>query len=478
MLDLLDESARDSPTARRDRRPRRPGCATSTSTTSTAARRAGARRDAAPRTGHGCDVEPDARSDDLARIETAARGSPLVTTVVADDGTARACDVTIDPRGRRSRSPARGCPRPHRRLVHVGDPSPSRSRCWSPAGAPRDSRSQRRLPAHRSTATPHDHAGRRRRGEPRPASSSTLFHATAARRGRRPRAARRPAARPRRTRSRKRSERSSGPTDARAPSRTTPCSSRASTGSRRRATRPASTGALAPDRDPTSRAIGASSTGRSRCPRARSASSRAVASGGACAARRACWSSTTGCASGSVAAAGSTCCRPGTARCSSGSASTVPGSERAPRIAVLRERARWDALLAQNAYSTRIFRSAYALRGADLGGRLPAQRRVRRCRTADRARSGARVGRRRTARASCSTPRPGATTAPRWSTTSTSRAFAGELGDDHVLLVRGHSRTMRYGQDLEADRLVDVTSYPNMADLLLSPTCSSPTTRR
>ena len=46
-------------------------------------------------------------------------------------------------------------------------------------------------------------------------------------------------------------------------------------------------------------------------------------------------------------------------------------------------------------------------------------------------------------------------------------SFAGELGDDHVLLVRGHSRTLRYGQDLEADRLIDVTSYPSMADLLL-----------
>jgi CDP-glycerol glycerophosphotransferase (TagB/SpsB family) len=36
-----------------------------------------------------------------------------------------------------------------------------------------------------------------------------------------------------------------------------------------------------------------------------------------------------------------------------------------------------------------------------------------------------------------------------------------------VLLVRGHSRTLRYGQDLAGVRLVDVTSYPNMTDLLL-----------
>ena len=45
-------------------------------------------------------------------------------------------------------------------------------------------------------------------------------------------------------------------------------------------------------------------------------------------------------------------------------------------------------------------------------------------------------------------------------------SFARELGEGHVLLVRGHSRTLRYGRDLEADRLIDVTSYPDVADLL------------
>jgi CDP-glycerol glycerophosphotransferase len=45
--------------------------------------------------------------------------------------------------------------------------------------------------------------------------------------------------------------------------------------------------------------------------------------------------------------------------------------------------------------------------------------------------------------------------------------FADELPDDHVLLVRGHSRTLAFGQDLQAERLVDVTSYPDVADLML-----------
>jgi CDP-glycerol glycerophosphotransferase (TagB/SpsB family) len=45
--------------------------------------------------------------------------------------------------------------------------------------------------------------------------------------------------------------------------------------------------------------------------------------------------------------------------------------------------------------------------------------------------------------------------------------FAGRLGRDHVLLVRGHSRTLRFGEDLAGDRLIDVTSYPSMTELLL-----------
>jgi CDP-glycerol glycerophosphotransferase len=136
------------------------------------------------------------------------------------------------------------------------------------------------------------------------------------------------------------------------------------------------------------------------------------------------------------------------------------------RLAVKRERARWDVLLAQNPYSAEIFRSAYDMRGPiwDDGyprndvlsepeaGRVAEVR--RRLGLAD----GIRV----------------ALYAPTWRDDRTEmvdyvdlETFAGELGDGHVLLVRGHSRTLRYGQDLAAERLIDVTSYPSMADLLL-----------
>ena len=134
------------------------------------------------------------------------------------------------------------------------------------------------------------------------------------------------------------------------------------------------------------------------------------------------------------------------------------------RIAVLRERSRWDAMLAQNAFSARIFRSAYAFRGpiwetgyprSDVFAMPERVAEVKR-----------RIG--------IPDDKRVVLYAPTWRDDRTEMvdyldltSFVGELGDDHVLLVRGHSRTLRYGQDLEAEGLVDVTGYPNMADMLL-----------
>jgi len=133
------------------------------------------------------------------------------------------------------------------------------------------------------------------------------------------------------------------------------------------------------------------------------------------------------------------------------------------RIAVKRERARWDALLAQNPYSAGIFRSAYDMRDPIWQEGYPRN---------DVFAQPSRVS---GVRASLGLPARARVVlyAPTWRDDRTEMvdyvdlaSFAGELGGDHVLLVRGHSRTLRYGQDLEADRLIDVTSYPNMADLL------------
>ncbi|MGN6272133.1 MAG: CDP-glycerol glycerophosphotransferase family protein [Protaetiibacter sp.] len=133
------------------------------------------------------------------------------------------------------------------------------------------------------------------------------------------------------------------------------------------------------------------------------------------------------------------------------------------RIAVKRESGRWDALLAQNAYSARIFRSAYAFERGTWDEGYPRN---------DRLATGADAS---SIRAAVGIPEGARVVlyAPTWRDDRTEMvdyldltSFARELGDDHVMLVRGHSRTLRYGKDLEAEQLIDVTSYPNVADLL------------
>jgi CDP-glycerol glycerophosphotransferase (TagB/SpsB family) len=134
------------------------------------------------------------------------------------------------------------------------------------------------------------------------------------------------------------------------------------------------------------------------------------------------------------------------------------------RLAVQRERRRWDALLAQNAYSADIFRSAYAMPGTIWLTGYPRNDVFASPERAAAVR--ARLGIPADARA--------VLYAPTWRDDRTEMVdyvdlarFAEELGPDHVLLVRGHSRTLRYGQDVVGERLLDVTSYPSMADLLL-----------
>ncbi|WP_395638761.1 CDP-glycerol glycerophosphotransferase family protein [Pseudolysinimonas sp.] len=139
------------------------------------------------------------------------------------------------------------------------------------------------------------------------------------------------------------------------------------------------------------------------------------------------------------------------------------------RIAVTRERDRWDALLAQNPYSAEIFRSAYAMRkpiwqeGYPRNDVLHDPERAAAVRAAIGIPADARV----------------VLYAPTWRDDRTEMvdfvdlaAFARDLADSDgssgfVVLARGHSRTLAHGKDLLGENLVDVTSYPDMADLLL-----------
>jgi len=132
------------------------------------------------------------------------------------------------------------------------------------------------------------------------------------------------------------------------------------------------------------------------------------------------------------------------------------------RLAILRERDRWDALLAQNDYSARIFRHAYAMRRPIWQLGYPRNDRLA---GADVAAIRARLGVAEGARI--------VFYAPTWRDDRRELVdhldlprFAEELPAGVVLLVRGHSRTLRFGRDLTGERLVDVTTYPDVAELL------------
>ena len=42
------------------------------------------------------------------------------------------------------------------------------------------------------------------------------------------------------------------------------------------------------------------------------------------------------------------------------------------------------------------------------------------------------------------------------------------LGDEYVILLRGHSRTLRAGDNVRVPGVIDVTSYPHTGDIFLA----------
>lgn len=134
-----------------------------------------------------------------------------------------------------------------------------------------------------------------------------------------------------------------------------------------------------------------------------------------------------------------------------------------PALATLRERARWNILLSQNRYATRIFRRAYLYSGpvweegyprddSLLGGDAAAVR--------------AKLGIADDARVLLY--------APTWRDDRPDHVdhldvsnFTERLGGNYVTLIRGHSRTLQPGTDLYAGGVVDVTSYPDVSELFL-----------
>lgn len=138
------------------------------------------------------------------------------------------------------------------------------------------------------------------------------------------------------------------------------------------------------------------------------------------------------------------------------------------RIAVRRESRRWSVLLAQNEYAASVFRRAYAFTGPIWIEGYPRDDVLL---TGDRDAVRQRLGLSPTDRA--------VLYAPTWrddahdlvdylDLPSVAPELTATTGVSHVVLVRGHSRTLRGGADRRAPGLIDVTTYPDFSDLLLA----------
>ncbi|MET4781796.1 CDP-glycerol glycerophosphotransferase family protein [Glaciihabitans sp. UYNi722] len=134
-----------------------------------------------------------------------------------------------------------------------------------------------------------------------------------------------------------------------------------------------------------------------------------------------------------------------------------------PAVATLRERARWDILLAQNPYSRKVFRKAYAYLGPVWEEGYPRDDVLM---NGDAATVRARLG--------IADDASVLLYAPTWRDDRPDHVdhldvsrFAEALGDDYVTLVRGHSRTLLPGENLYAKNVLDVTGYPDVSELFL-----------
>ena len=146
------------------------------------------------------------------------------------------------------------------------------------------------------------------------------------------------------------------------------------------------------------------------------------------------------------------------------------GQSKAKLATIRLEQAKWDVLLSQNHHSSVILESAYDWhrtlfeegypRNDPLTPGSPY--------AGDGAAIRARLG-----------IRPDQTSvlyAPTWRENQTSMVtfldlerLSAELGDDHVILLRGHSRTMKFGESVqEVPGVIDVTTYPEVTDLFLA----------
>ncbi|MEO6943319.1 MAG: CDP-glycerol glycerophosphotransferase family protein [Lacisediminihabitans sp.] len=134
-----------------------------------------------------------------------------------------------------------------------------------------------------------------------------------------------------------------------------------------------------------------------------------------------------------------------------------------PTLATLRERSRWNILLSQNHYATRIFRRAYLYTGAVWEEGYPRDDLLL---TGNAAAVRAKLG--------IADDTKVLLYAPTWRDDRPDHVdhldvskFTEQLGCDYVTLIRGHSRTLQPGTDVYAGGVIDVTSYPDVSELFL-----------
>jgi CDP-glycerol glycerophosphotransferase (TagB/SpsB family) len=137
---------------------------------------------------------------------------------------------------------------------------------------------------------------------------------------------------------------------------------------------------------------------------------------------------------------------------------------RGTQRSLLREKVKWDVLLSQNHHSTEIFASAYDWHGPILEEGYPRDDPLT-CAdgTAIRARLGIAEG------------KTAVLYAPTWRDNLTEMVtfldlerLCRDLGEDYVILLRGHSRTVEFGESVDVPGVVDVTTYPEITELFLA----------
>jgi CDP-glycerol glycerophosphotransferase (TagB/SpsB family) len=141
-----------------------------------------------------------------------------------------------------------------------------------------------------------------------------------------------------------------------------------------------------------------------------------------------------------------------------------PAVRASTRAALETERDKWDVLLSQNPHSTEIFRSAYAWDGPVYEEGYPRNDPLS---TGSGTQVRARLGIRRDQKAILYAP-TWRDDAPGMVVLLDLDLLSAQLGDDHVILLRGHSRTTQHGSTVRHRRVIDVTTYPSVTELFLA----------